>query len=411
MWQVRRNGIAAAALALTVLGASATGVRADGPAVTGARIGEQPGQTRFVLDLTGPTSFQAYLMADPYRAVVDLPELEWRLPLAAISGRGLITAMRYGLFKPGTTRLVLDLAGPAVIAKSFTLSPLGESGHRIVLDLKPASREELLAVARAAISPAAGPPQVAPASPRGPALSPLAAPRRNPTKRVVAIDPGHGGIDPGALGADGAFEKEITLAHAQALRRALIATGRYDVVMTREADMFLALRERIRVAQAGSAEMFISLHADTLTDRSIRGGTVYTLSEHASDAEAAALATRENRADTLAGVDLSDHSQQVAQILIELTQRVTMNASAVLARDLVEELSAVTTLMHNTHRFAGFAVLKSPEVPSVLVEMGYLSNRQDERQLKDTQFRARMAAAMVKAIDRYFASEQALKRP
>jgi N-acetylmuramoyl-L-alanine amidase len=228
---------------------------------------------------------------------------------------------------------------------------------------------------------------------------------------VVAIDAGHGGIDPGAVAVDGSFEKDITLAAALAVREALIATKRYDVVMTRDTDGFIALRDRFKAAQAAGAEAFVSLHADILADRSVRGATVYTLSETASDGEAAALAARENKADMIAGVDLSDHSPQVAQILIELTQRVTMNASAVLARDMVEELRPVIPLMHNTHRYAGFAVLKSPEVPSILIEMGYMSNRLDERQLKEPRFRAKLAAAIVRAFDRYFASQQAWKRP
>jgi N-acetylmuramoyl-L-alanine amidase len=391
MWQVCRAGIAALVL-LGGLPASA-----DVPTVIGARIGEQGGITRFVLDLTAPAPFEVFLAPEPYRAVVELPEVEWRLSNGAFS-RGLITGLRYGVLKPGTSRAVIDLAGPAAVAKSFTLPPHGEAGHRIVIDLKPSTREEFLAAARV------GDPMPA-------AKGPAAPPPRRTAKRVVAIDAGHGGIDPGAVGAEGTFEKEVTLAQAKLLRRALTATGRYEVALTRDSDTFVALRERIRRAHAAGAEVFISLHADTLNDRTVRGGTVYTLSENASDAEAAALAARENRADTLAGVDLKDHSPQVAQILIELTQRVTMNASAVLARQLVDELSSVIPLMHNTHRFAGFAVLKSPEIPSVLVEMGYLSNRQDERQLKDPQFRTRLASALVKGLDRYFSSQQALKRP
>jgi N-acetylmuramoyl-L-alanine amidase len=396
MWQVFRAGL----VALGVI--SGLPALADTLVVTGARIGDQGGGvTRVVLDLSAPAPFEVHLVADPYRAVIDLPEVEWRMS-HGLPARGLVTGLRFGQVKQGSSRAVIDLAGPAAVAKSFPLPPHGEAGHRIVIDLKPSTREAFLAAARA------GDPMAAARSPQ--VAAPPAPPRR-PPKRVVAIDAGHGGVDPGAVGAEGTFEKEVTLAQAGVLRRSLIATGRYEVVLIRDDDSFVALRERIRRAHAGGAEVFISLHADTLNDRTVRGGTVYTLSENASDAEAAALAARENRADALAGVDLKDHSPQVAQILIELTQRVTMNASAVLARELVHELSSVISLMHNTHRFAGFAVLKSPEIPSVLVEMGYLSNRQDERQLKDPQFRARLAAALVKGLDRYFASQQALKRP
>ena len=398
MWQARPAAFAVAAVAGAILCASAA---AEGLAVTSARFGENGDTTRFVLDLTGPAAFKPFLLPDPYRAVLDLPAVEWRLPAGTAATRGLVTAMRYGQFRPGTSRVVLDLSGPVALAKSFALPPRGEAGHRIVLDLKATTREAFLAALRAPGVAAPAPPPPAPAPP----------PRRIGAKRLVAIDPGHGGIDPGAIGVTGTQEKDVTLAVALALRRALLASGRYEVVLTREADTFLPLRDRFKAAQAAGAEIFVSLHADALSDGRVRGGSVYTLSETASDAEAAALAAKENKVDTLAGIDLSDHSAPVAQILIELTQRVTMNASAVLARDFVEELGRVTHLVHNTHRFAGFAVLKSPEIPSVLVEMGYLSNRADERRLNDSRFHARLAAAAVKALDRYFVNQQALKLP
>jgi len=399
MWHGFGLRIALAVLAMGAPCLIAIPAGAESAAVIGARFGAQPDQTRFVLDLTSPAKFEIFLAGDPYRAVIDLPDVEWHLA-ATTEGKGLISVVRYGPAKPGTSRVVLDLREPAVVAKSFTLPPHGEAPYRVVVDLRPASREEFMAAARGNTA-SVGSRQTE---------SPTAA-RRGPLKHVVAIDAGHGGIDPGAVGADGSFEKDITLAAALAVREALIATKRYDVVMTRDTDGFIALRDRFKVAQAAGAEAFVSLHADILADRSVRGATVYTLSENASDAEAAALAARENKADMLAGVDLSDHSPQVAQILIELTQRVTMNASAVLAREMVDELRSVIPLMHNTHRFAGFAVLKSPEVPSILIEMGYLSNRTDERQLKEARFRAKLGAATVRAFDRYFASQQALKRP
>ena len=400
MWQALGPRIALAVLAMAAPCLMAPPAGAENAAVIGARFGAQSDQTRFVLDLTAPAKFEIFLAGDPYRAVIDLPNVEWRIA-ATTEGKGLISAVRYGPAKPGTSRVVLDLTGPAVVTKSFTLPQQSDAAYRVVIDLRSSSREEFMAAARGSGAPAAP----------GPRAEPAEAPRRGPLKHVVAIDPGHGGIDPGAVGADGSFEKDITLAVALAVREALIATKRYDVVMTRDTDGFIALRDRFKVAQAAGAEAFVSLHADILADRSIRGATVYTLSENASDAEAAALAARENKADMIAGVDLSDHSPQVAQILIELTQRVTMNASAVLAREMVDELRSVIPLMHNTHRYAGFAVLKSPEVPSILIEMGYLSNRTDERQLKEPRFRAKLAAATVRAFDRYFASQQALKRP
>ncbi len=394
------------AVALAVAGMARPVVAADGarPVVTDARLGVHGTTTRFVLALTAPAAYHVFLLADPDRAVIDLPDVDWRLPSGAEKGRGLITARRYGQFKPGVSRVVLDLAGPVAIAKSFALPPIGQAKDRIVIDLKPASRATFVAEVYGALVRAPQPQPTPAAAPR--------PPRRRPGDRhLIAIDPGHGGIDPGTIGPGGVFEKNITLAMARVLEKALRDTGRYDAMLTRDRDVFIELRDRIKIAQQAGAELFISLHADSISDGSVRGASVYTLSETSSDAEAAALAAKENRADALAGVDLSAHSQPVAQILIELTQRVTMNASAVLARDLVDELHGVGRLLPKTHRYAGFAVLKSPEIPSVLIEMGYLSNRTDERELKNPRFRHRFAGAVVHALDRFFSRQEALNRP
>lgn len=394
-------------LAISAAGAANPAAAADGarPVVTDARIGVHGTTTRFVLALTEPAAYKVFLLADPYRAVIDLPDVDWRLPPDAAKGRGLITARRYGMFKPGISRVVLDLAGPVAVAKSFALPPIGGAANRIVIDLKPTSRAAFIAAIRGALVPA---PQ--PAAPPSAAVPP--PPKRRPGDRhLIAIDPGHGGIDPGTIGVDHVFEKNITLAMARVVQKALRDTGRYDAILTRTKDTFIELRDRIKIAQQAGADLFISLHADSIADRAVRGGSVYTLSETSSDTEAAALAAKENRADALAGVDLSAHSQPVAKILIELTQRVTMNASAVLARDLVDELHGVERLLPKTHRYAGFAVLKSPEIPSVLIEMGYLSNRTDERELENPRFRRKFAAAIVRAVDRFFSRQEALNRP
>ncbi len=394
-------------MALALAGTAPPARAAGGarPVVTDARLGVHGTTTRFVLALTAPVPYRVFLLADPYRAVVDLPDVDWRLPAASDDGRGLVTAQRYGLFKPGISRVVLDLAGPVAIAKSFALPPIGGAKDRIVIDLKPTSRAAFLAAVHGALVP---PPRAQQPAP-GPVPPP---PRRRPgDRRLVAIDPGHGGIDPGTIGAGRVFEKDVTLAMARVLQKALRETGRYEAMLTRNKDVFIELRDRIKIAQQAGADVFVSLHADSIADRSVRGASVYTLSETSSDAEAAALAAKENRADALGGVDLSAHSQPVAQILIELTQRVTMNASAVLARDLVEELHGVGRTLPKAHRYAGFAVLKSPEIPSVLIEMGYLSNRTDERELKNPRFRRRFTGAVAHALDRFFARQEALNRP
>jgi N-acetylmuramoyl-L-alanine amidase len=222
-------------------------------------------------------------------------------------------------------------------------------------------------------------------------------------RKVIAIDPGHGGVDPGTIGINGVLEKEVTLDVAKRLRRLIEATGRYDVVLTREDDVFVSLRDRMETGRRAEAALFISIHADSLGDSRFRGASVYTLSDDASDAEAARLARKENRADVIAGTDLSSHDQTVASILIDLAQRNTNNRSIEFADVLTGELADVTALVRNTRRFAGFVVLKSPDVPSVLLELGYLSNPTDAANLARPEYRDKLARATVRAIDRYLA--------
>ena len=225
-----------------------------------------------------------------------------------------------------------------------------------------------------------------------------------PARPVVYLDAGHGGMDPGTMGALGVPEKDITLAVARRAAQVIDASNRYRARLTRDRDVFLPLRERIRIARAGGADLFISLHADSIRNRRVRGATVYTLSETASDAEAAALARRENKADVLAGLDLDHQPPEVADILISLAQREAMNRSAHFANLLVPELQRRVIVRSNPHRFAGFVVLKAPDVPSVLVEMGYLSNRQDAAFLGSRRGQQEIAEALLAAIDRYFSA-------
>jgi N-acetylmuramoyl-L-alanine amidase len=223
---------------------------------------------------------------------------------------------------------------------------------------------------------------------------------------VVALDAGHGGVDPGTIGIGGIFEKNITLPTAFELRRQLEAGGHYKVVLTRNEDIFVPLRERVAIARAAGAELFISIHADSIRDKNQRGASIYTLSETASDSEAAALAAKENRADIIAGVNLAHENKEVTSILIDLAQRESMNRSATLASLLVDDLGRQIHLIPvKPHRFAGFAVLKAPDIPSVLIELGYLSNAGDEALLTQPRQRAQVAAAIRHAIDRYFQGE------
>ncbi len=220
--------------------------------------------------------------------------------------------------------------------------------------------------------------------------------------RTVMIDPGHGGLDPGAIGVSGTYEKSVTLATAHEVARLLEATGRFSVRLTRDTDVFVPLAERVERAQAAAADLFMSIHADANPNHSIRGASVYTLSEQASDAEAEDLAARENRADTVAGVDLSHHEPIVSEILYDLARRQTNNMSLRFAQNLVTELGHQVVLMNHTHRAAGFVVLKAPDVPSALVELGCLSNWSEERELRQPLYQSKLAASLVRSVNDYF---------
>lgn len=385
---------AAAALFLCVAAQAASAA----PTVFGARIGEHPDKTRFVLDLSEEVAFKLFVLADPYRLVIDLPTVDWALGGGVLPGGGLIRSLRFGNFDPTTSRLVLDLDGPAKVKESFFLPPGGGSEpYRLVIDLVPASAEEFAKEAQ----------RTAPAPAAAAAPLPTLKPEAPPGKRLIVIDPGHGGIDPGAIGTNGTYEKQITLAAARELEAALEATGRYEVVLTRDSDLFVPLRDRVEIGRRAGGELFISLHADSHDRASVRGASVYTLSETASDKEAAELAQRENKSDVIAGLDLSDrYDDDVAAILITLTQRETMNCSATFASLLVPELGKTIRLLNHTHRSAGFRVLKAPDMPSVLVEMGYLSNPKDEAMLRSKDGRAPLVEGIVETVDRFFAKKR-----
>jgi N-acetylmuramoyl-L-alanine amidase len=366
--------------------------------------------------------------------VVDSTEVDWRLPSEAGQRGGLIEAVRYGLLQPGTSRLVVDLKQPAKVGNSFVMPPSEGKAYRLVFDLVPVDHASFMAAARIGETPAAASasraeskseirvaPQTVPQAatpganpgPKMAGIAPPGMPGRKPDRakrKVIVIDPGHGGVDPGALAPSGAYEKDITLAAAKDFKRRLDATKRYDVYLTRDSDVFIRLRDRIGIARAKNADLFISLHADSLAAKGVRGMSVYTLSEKASDKEAADLAEKENKADLIAGIDLTSENPNVTNILIDLAQRETMNESARFAGNLVGELRSVSKVLPQAHRFAGFAVLKAPDVPSVLLEMGFLSNPLDEKALTDPAYRARMADSLVQAVNRYFRQVEKAER-
>ena len=372
------------------------------PVVTDVRIGTHPGHTRLVLEVSQPVSYKIFTLANPYRVVVDFPALEWKIkrPNRRLS-LGIVSSYRYGLFQAGVSRLVIDAKQPVKIARHQVLRRVSGSGQRFLIDLKGVSEEEFEKVKKVFRAKGWRPPDKRVAVRRPPPL-PSRKGRLPVSKRIIMLDPGHGGPDPGAIGVRGVREKNVTLRASNAVRRLLESTGRYRVYMTRHRDTYVPLRKRYQKAQKVRAELFISIHADSHKNRSIRGASVYTLSEKSSDKEAGALAARENRSDIIAGVDFGDQLPEVANILIDLAQRDTKNASVKFAESLISSARGKTLLLDRTHRFAGFRVLKAPDVPSVLVELGFITNRTDEKQLTSNKWRRRVATGMVDAIDNYF---------
>jgi len=396
------GGVIAAALALSTpfvmaIGViSAAAVAQASPVVTDIRTGVHTGMTRLVIDLNEKVDYQIFVLDRPYRIVIDLPEVAWQLKAKKIEFRGLVGGMRYGLFEAGTSRVVIDTKGPVQIHRSFLLPPRGSSGYRFVIDMAAVADDQFKRSKNPQNSTNAGAGKEVASLPSG-------ARKPNP-KPVIVIDPGHGGIDPGTIGGRGTYEKNVTLAIALELRKSLLKTNKYKVVLTRNRDVYVRLRNRVNAGRRARGDLFVSLHADSIARKDVRGASVYTLSEKSSDKEAAALARKENKADIIAGMDFGDQSADVANILIELAQRETMNLSATFANIAVDQLAAKVTVLRRSHRFAGFAVLKAPDVPSVLIEMGYLSNAKDERILGSSKLRRNLVAAMAKAVDTYFAT-------
>lgn len=365
-----------------------------------------PDKTRLVVELNEKVPYKVFTLPNPYRVVIDLPEVGWKLANSTNNSRtGVVSSYRFGLFQPGNSRLVVDIERPVKLVNHVMLPATARHPHRLVFDLRPVTPEEFARAERQFAS-------------RGwddravrAVISPPKAPKGlGSQKRLVVLDPGHGGPDPGAISVTGYYEKNVTLRVAHSVKQILESTGRYKVYLTRSKDVFVPLRRRYQLAEEAGGELFISLHADSHRDSRLRGASVYTLSENASDREAAALAAKENRSDAIAGVDLTHQSDAVASFLIELRQRQTLNESALFSEVLIKEIAQESRLLRNSHRFAGFAVLKSPDVPSVLLELGYLSNRQDEKVLRTKNFRKKIGRAILRATDAFFERKERLSR-
>jgi N-acetylmuramoyl-L-alanine amidase len=401
----------AACTALVALGAG-LGVApalagAPVPVVTSARVDEAGQGAALRFELSGPAPVVAYVMAGPDRVIVDLPEVNFQLPAhtgqfeAPTKGRKpaparIVSSFRFGLFAPGKSRIVIDLGRPALVQKVMT-AELADGGVELRLELREADAQAFALAARGAANDAIARDLLAdaPARPAGHSV--------DPHKPMIVIDPGHGGIDAGAQGKRNVIEKDVVFEFSRTLKAHLESTGRYRVTMTRNNDVFVPLANRVKIAREAGADLFISIHADTISDTTgVSGATVYTVSDRASDKDAAKLAEKENLADAAAGLEGVDDSGDVSDILFDLTRRETRTYSHAFAKTLVNYWSEAGRLNKNPHRSAGFRVLKAPDVPSVLLELGYLSNEKDSAALLKPEWRAKAATSMVRAVDTFF---------
>ncbi len=352
---------------------------ADAATVQNVRAWSGPEGTRVVFELSGAVEHRVFSLTNPDRVVIDLPGSTAASGLQLAEPKGAVTALRAGARPGGELRLVLELSEPAK-PKSFLLTPREQYGHRLVVDLPPAQTTPV--VRRA---------------------SPVST--DNGRDVVVVIDAGHGGEDPGAIGRGGAREKDVVLAIAKKLATEIDSQAGMRAVLVRNGDYFVSHRKRMEIAHTARADFFISIHADSYRDASARGATVYVLNEKgASDEAASLLAQRENASDLIGGVSLADKDQLLARVLLDLSQNAALNASMAAGQRLIRRMSAVTAMRRRDVQQAPFLVLKSPDIPSVLVETAYISNPREEASLRSAKYQSALAAALREGIVDYFAA-------
>ncbi|MFN3548498.1 MAG: N-acetylmuramoyl-L-alanine amidase [Mesorhizobium sp.] len=400
--QALRTGLAWLGVLLALLfgqaSAGAAPQNADSPALRAHayRMAGDAVRMRIVVEFNREPDVKWFLLRGPHRLVVDLPETTFAFEPDSLDPRGLVTGVRYGNLGTGSSRIILSGKGPFTVENLSLLENENSPGHRMVVDI--------IADSEAAFERALADQAATTASTVSTGKGDRVGARERPDKPfTIVIDPGHGGIDGGAKALGGAAEKDLTLSFSRELRERLKATGRFNVFMTRDDDVFLRLDERVRIARQHEADLFVSIHADTISQSGVRGASVYTISEKASDEVARAAAERENLSDSVAGIEIADDNQQVADILFDLVRRETHGFSVTFARSLVDELGRKIELINNPQRSAGFRVLRAPDVPSVLVELGYLSNASDVAKLQDPVWRDKAVSSMIEAIDAFAA--------
>lgn len=371
--------------------------------VADVRLWSGPDGTRVVLDLSAPPRYKVFSLRNPDRVVIDLADAKMTMRGLLPAGQGPVYSIRTGPQAGGGLRVVLDVKSP-LQPKSFAVEPDGGAGHRLVIDLPPTSGRPVAPSGNAALTTAAVSAKNG-ALPAGSPASPvksvaLAAKGRD---LVIAVDAGHGGKDPGAIGRSGTQEKKVTLAIARRLAAEINAENGMRAVLVRDGDYFISLRGRIAKARKNGADMFVSIHADSVGDRRVSGSSVYVLSlRGASDEASRWLAQRENAADLMGGVSLDDKNDVLASVLMDVTQKESVSDSVEAADNVLNSLQRVGRVHGKTVRHAGFVVLKSPDIPSMLVETAFISNSTDENRLRDPSQQKRIAQAIHKGVRNYF---------
>ncbi len=371
--------------------------------ITNLRIGQGSGNVRLVFEADSDIDYNVFTLSEPNRLVVDVKGVDVSQAVSNNKDENVfVENIRVGSSGVNGIRIAFDLKKPVLVKKAFVLSPQSGFGWRFAIDLELSSERDFLAKLGNQNSLSSKSFNKNEILPENNALPKKQTSAQQSKRKIIVIDAGHGGVDPGAIGYKGTYEKKITLEMARELKAELETNSKYKVYLTRNRDIFIPLRDRVKIARKKDADLFISIHADSARNRKAKGLSVYTLSETASDKEAAALAEKENKADIVAGLNFADHTKEVSDILLNLAQRETNNSSSEFANFLSAEMSKIVKTVSNTHRFAGFAVLKAPDVPSVLLELGYLSNPEEEKLLRQKNYRKKLAKATLKAVNKFF---------